>query len=353
VWKETRYLTTASSYLVYKLTGEHVMDRHTASHYMPLIDIHTLEWSNRFADHVAPLALLPRLAWSDEKAGEVTREAAARTGLKAGTPVVVGAVDALSEAVSVGVTRPGDLMIMYGSTTFFILMLDKPVPDPRTWTTAGAFHGQYALAAGMATTGSLTRWFRDQFARDLAPDMGYDTLFASLEHTAPGAEGLIMLPYFSGERTPINDSKARGVVAGLTLTHTREHLFRAVLEGVAYGIRHNLDTFSAMGTPIRRVVAVGGGTKNNTWPQIVSNVAKVEQYVPERTIGASLGNAFLAGLAVDLVKHQDLPAWVGSPQRIEPDARLHSLYESGYQDYLDLYTHTKEVVHRLGKRAES
>lgn len=122
VWAQTACLTTASSYLVLRLTGERVIDRHTASHCMPLIDIRTLEWSGRFADAVAPLDLLPRLAWSDEQAGVVT-SAAAETGLKAGTPVAVGAVDALSEALSVGVTEPGDLMVMYGSTTFFILVL--------------------------------------------------------------------------------------------------------------------------------------------------------------------------------------------------------------------------------------
>ncbi|MBW7917637.1 MAG: sugar kinase, partial [Trueperaceae bacterium] len=170
VWRRTERLTTASSYLVYRLTGEHVIDRHTASHYMPLIDIDTLSWSDRYEDLIAPLAMLPRLGWSDELAGHVSTRAAAETGLRAGTPVAVGAVDALSEALSVGVTEPGQLMIMYGSTTFFILLLDAPVRDERVWLTAGLFPGQYALAAGTATSGSLTRWFRDQLARDLEPE---------------------------------------------------------------------------------------------------------------------------------------------------------------------------------------
>lgn len=127
VWSNTEHLTTAS-YLVYCLTGEHVMDKHTTSHYMPLIDIKALAWSERF--EIAPLELLPRLAWSDERAGEITPQAAAQTGLKVGTPVAVGAVDALIEAISVGATQPGDLMIIYGSTTFFMLVLDAPCPIP-------------------------------------------------------------------------------------------------------------------------------------------------------------------------------------------------------------------------------
>ena len=345
VWAETRHLTTASGYLVYCLTGEHVMDKHTASHYMPLIDITTLTWSERFA--IAPLEFLPRLAWSDEKAGEVTPEAAKRTGLKAGTPVAVGAVDALSEAISVGAVQPGDLMIMYGSTTFFILALDKPVPDPRTWTTAGAFRGQYALAAGMSTTGSLTRWFRDEFARELPEEHAYQTLFERVQEVPPGAEGLLLLPYFSGERTPINDPKARGVIAGLTLSHTRAHLFKAVLEGVGFGIRHNLETFRELGAPPKRVLAVGGGTKNDTWVQLVSDITGVAQLIPKETIGASYGDAFLAGLASGTLPRSALDAWVGPLRTVEPYAATQSLYDRLFGDFKALYTSTRDIVHDL------
>lgn len=157
VWERTDHITTASSYLIYRLTGEKVIDRHTASHYMPLVDINTLEWSDRFADEIVSLDKLPRMAWSDELAGQVSPTGAAQTGLKLGMPVAVGAVDALSEGISVGVVQPGDLMIMYGSTAFFILVLDNPVPDERMWTVGGSFKSQYNLAAGMAATGSFTR----------------------------------------------------------------------------------------------------------------------------------------------------------------------------------------------------
>lgn len=345
VWAETRHLTTASGYLVYRLTGEHVMDKHTASHYMPLIDITTLTWSERF--DIAPLEFLPRLAWSDEKAGEVTQEAAERTGLKAGTPVAVGAVDALSEAISVGAVQPGDLMIMYGSTTFFILALDEPVPDPRTWTTAGAFKSQYALAAGMSTTGSLTRWFRDELAKDIPEESAYETLFQGARRMPPGAEGLLVLPYFSGERTPINDPRAKGVIAGLTLSHTREHLFRAVLEGVGFGIRHNLETFREMGAPVKRILAVGGGTKNDTWVQLVTDIAGIPQLVPKETIGASYGNAFLAGLASGTVEHSALSAWVGPLRTIDPNAATQTLYDELFVNFKTLYKATRDIVHRL------
>ncbi len=353
VWRQTAHLTTASGFLVHRLTGEHVMDRHTASHYMPLIDISTLEWSEQFEHLVAPLQLLPRLGWSDEIAGTVTREAAALTGLRAGTPVAVGAVDALSEALSVGVRKPGELMIMYGSTTFFILVLDGPVRDERVWLTAGAFPGQYALAAGMATTGSLTRWFRDQLASDLPATEAYSRLFAGAAAVPAGSDGLLTLPYFSGERTPINDPDARGVIAGLNLTHTRDHLFRSVLEGVGFGIRHNLDTFRSLGARIDSITAVGGGTRGGTWPQIVSDISGVSQRLPRQTIGASYGDAMLAGLACGLLDHSAIDDWVGTPTLVEPDPDNQATFDAIYPDFLKLYQSTAPTVHRLAKRSAS
>ncbi len=349
LWEQVAHITTASSYLIYKLTGEKVIDRHTASHYMPLIDIQRLEWSDKFCEDIVGLDCLPRLGWSDEMAGQVNAAGAEATGLKPGTPVAVGAVDALSEAVSVGAVAPGDLMIMYGSTAFFILVLPKAVPDRRMWTVAGAFAGQYNLAAGMATTGSLTRWFRDQLAAELPEETAYSTLFSQAESIEPGAGGLIVLPYFSGERTPLNDPRARGVVAGLTLAHTRAHLYRAVLEGVAYGIRHNIETFQSIGAEVKRIVAVGGGTKSATWLQIVSDVTGVSQIVPDVTIGASYGDAFLAGLAAGILKPSDLQTWVKPGATISPDVRVKARYDQTYADYLLLYERTRDIVHRLSE----
>lgn len=350
VWRETAHLTTASSFLVYRLTGEHVIDRHTASHFMPLIDINTLEWSPKYEDLIAPVAMLPRLGWSSDQAGVVSATAAMATGLAQGTPVAVGAVDALAEALSVGVEHAGDLMIMYGSTTFFILVLDEPVRDPRVWLTAGAFPGQYVLAAGMATTGSLTRWFRDQLAADLPSDIAYAHLFEAAARIAPGSDGLITLPYFSGERTPLNDPDARGVIAGLNLTHTRDHLFRSVLEGAAFGIRHNIETFQEFGAPVGAVTGVGGGTKSDVWPQIVSDVTGQTQLLPARTIGASLGDAFLAGLASGTLQRSALTDWVGAKRRLRPDASVKAVYDDYYLDFLSLYPSSAPTVHRLARR---
>jgi xylulokinase len=349
VWRRTRRLTTASAYLVWRLCGEHRIDRHTASHAMPLYDPRTGQWDERYAEHVAPVSMLPTLGWCDEVAGTVTSSAAQATGLAPGTPVAVGAVDALGEAISVGVVNPGDLMIMYGSTTFFILVQAAPTPDERMWTVTGAYPGQFNLAAGMSTTGSLTRWFQDQLAREL-PEGDANPLFEAAARVAPGAGGLVCLPYFSGERTPLNDPLARGVIAGLSLAHTREQVFRAILEGVACGVRHNLETLAQLGAQVDRVVAVGGGAQTDTWLQIVSDVSGVRQEVPAITLGACYGDAFLAGCAAGLLRRGQISEWVRPGRRIEPEAALRSTYDELYDDYLDLYRDSRRVVHRLAIR---
>jgi xylulokinase len=355
VWARTTTLTTASSYLCYRLTGEWVINHHEASHYMPLYDPATRNWTDQFAGAVLGdpdqggkgLEVLPRLGWSDELAGHVTAQAAAQTGLVEGTPVAVGAVDALSEAISVGVTQPGDLMVMYGSTTFFILVQHSPTPDPRVWTVGGAFAGQYNLAAGMSTTGSLTRWFTGELARDLPEEGAYNTLFEAADAVPAGANGVIMLPYFSGERTPLNDPHARGVMAGMSLSTTRDDLFRAALEGVGYGIRHNIETFRDLGADVKRIVAVGGGAKTQTWLQIVTDIADAVQEVPAQTIGASYGDAFLAGLAAGKLQRSDLASWVKPGRVIEPDASKRGIYDKNFELFKALYTQTKDIVHRL------
>jgi len=223
------------------------------------------------------------------------------------------------------------------------------------WATGFVLPGLYDIAGGLSTTGALTRWFRDNLAPEevAAEAAGGANAYASLAEMAaaipPGSDGLICLPFFSGERTPINDPLARGVFAGLDLTHTRAHLYRAVLEGTAYGVRQNLDVMAEMGAAPRRLVAVGGGAKNRLWLQIVSDVGKVPQIVPERTIGAAYGDAFLAGLGSGIVP--DLAAltrdWVQVAEVVEPRPAMTAAYEPYVAVYRDLYENAKQQLHAL------
>jgi len=357
VYARTHKVLSASSYLVLRLTGEWVMDRHSASYYNPLVDIRTLEWDGRFAGPIVEPEKLPRLRWSTEVAGAVTPQAAAETGLAPGTPVTAGTIDAAAEAVSVGVVEPGDMMVMYGTTMFFIHVTDRPVPDARMWATGFVLPGRYDVAGGMSTTGALTRWFRDTLAPDVvaAERAGGPNAYAALAAEAAavpaGAAGLVCLPYFAGERTPLNDPDARGLYAGLTLTHTRAHLYRASLEGTAYGVRHNLETMAAMGAPPGRLVAVGGGAQNRLWLQIVSDACGLPQDVPERTIGAAYGDAFLAGLAVGLVPdlsalHRD---WVALAATLHPRPAERAVYDAYYPVYRHLYEAARDDLHSLAR----
>ena len=356
IYHQTYKFLTSTSYIVFKLTGNYTIDAHTATEWNPLVDIRKVAWDERFAAEITPQEKLPEIGWSDKIAGTVTPQAAAATGIPAGTPVNYGAVDALSEALSVGVVDAGELMIMYGSTAFFIFFIKKPVPTLELWLEAGVFEGQYEYSAGLSTSGSATTWFRDQFAQDLIQQQaaGSGNAYALLAKEAAaspvGANGLIMLPYMSGERTPIFDPKARGIFAGLALSHTRADMYRALLEGTAFAIRMNLEAMQKAGAHIKHGVAVGGGASNDLWMQMVSDISGIPQVIPEKTIGAAYGDAFLAGLAAGVVELSVLKEqWVSISRRVEPDLEKKKTYDRIYPLFKELYISTKPVIHQLAE----
>jgi xylulokinase len=199
--------------------------------------------------------------------------------------------------------------------------------------------------AGLATSGTLIRWFRDE----LAPGAGWEELVAAAAASPKGARGLLCLPHFSGERTPIHDPFAKGVFAGLDLTHTRADLFRAVLEGIAAGTAHTLETYREVGAAPRVVYAVGGGTQNAVWLQATSDLGRVSQVVREKTIGASYGDAFLAAVAVGRVGPDEIEAWNPIAGTVEPEAV--PAYERQYPVWRRLYEATRDISRALGEGA--
>jgi len=341
LYARTERILTSTSYLVWKLTGEHVVDHYTAASWSPLYDVGRLAWTSELAPDIVPLERLPRVGWSTDIAGSVTAAAAAETGLAEGTPVTVGTIDAAAEAVSVGVREPGEMMLMYGSTIFVIEVTADRVRDPRLWYAPWLTPGLHASMAGLATSGTLVRWFRDE----LAPGASWEELVAAAEASPPGAKGLLCLPYFSGERTPIHDPDARGVFFGLDLTHTRADLFRAVLEGIAAGTAHVLEAYREAGAAPTRVYAVGGGTRNPVCLQATSDLGGVSQLVRERTIGASYGDAFLAAVAVGTVAPDAIGDWNPVARTVEP--RDVPAYARQYPLWKELYVRTRDVAHAL------
>lgn len=336
-----------SSYLVYHLTGEYVLDHHSASQCAPMYDTRTLSWYEPWASRVldgfggGQGFDLPRLQWPGDIVGTVSAGASTETGIPVGVPVIAGTIDAWAEAVSVGADSAGDLMLMYGTTMFLINTVSDRAVSSAMWGTVGAYPGTYNLAGGMATSGAITNWLRDLYG---APD--FSTLLAEADGSGAGARGLLMLPYFAGERTPIADPDARGLIAGLSMETTRGDIYRAALEATAFGVRHNVETFQALGYPVNRTVAVGGGTQGGLWTQIVSDISGLDQIIPTVTIGASFGGAFLAASAV---APTSIAEWNPSAATTSPRLESKHLHDDLYEMYLDLYDSTKVITHKLAR----
>lgn len=339
VWAASRRMFMASSYAVWRLTDQYVLDHHSASQCDPMYDLNGSRWLAGWAGELAGPIELPPLRWPGEVAGHVTARAAAETGIPAGTPVATGTIDAWSEAASAGVRDPGDYLIMYGTTMFFVCVTKRPLADRRLWSTAGAFPGTWTLAAGMATSGSLVAWGSE------LTGVGYPALMAEAAAVPPGAGGLLVLPYFAGERTPVFDAHARGTVLGLTLHHKREHLFRALLEATGFGARHNLDTMAAAGARLDRAVAVGGGTASPVWPRIVSDVTGRAQEIPEVTVGAAYGDALLAAVASG--QAEPGTSWARTASVITPDPAATERYAGLYSLYLRAAADAAATSHAL------
>jgi xylulokinase len=350
IFANTAVMQSSNSYMVFRLTGEQTIDRHTASYFAPLYDLATGAWFDEFADEVIDLDRLPRIVEATDVAGTITRDAAAATGLRAGTPVSGGTIDAAAEAVSGGVIDAGDMLAMYGSTMFFLQCVDHPTPDPRMWIVANCMPGNHMVAGSLTSAGLLTSWMRDEIgvpAQDGANP--YARIAELAVATPPGADGLICVPYFAGERAPIYDPLARGIFAGLSLRHTRGHLFRAGFEGTGFGMRHNLDAMRDMGAVPKRIVAVGGGTQNPVWLQIVCDITGVPQMVPERAVGASYGDAFMAGLASGIIRDRSVlnDVWVRPARTYGPNRSLYEMYSERYGIFRRLYESTKDEIHTL------
>ncbi len=341
-WAATRRFLMASSFVVHRLTGSYVLDHHSASQCTPMYDPVEHCWIAEWSELIAPGLELPQLRWPAEVVGEVHTTAAAQTGIPAGTPVVAGTIDAWAEATSVGVTAPGDVMLMYGTTMFLVEVLDRPRRSPDLWGTVGTFPGTHNFAAGMATSGAITDWIRK-----LTGESSFDQLVGEAQQSPPGSNGLLMLPYFAGERTPLFDPDARGVLIGLTLRHHRGDLYRAALEATAYGVRHNLEAMREAGGQDRRLVAVGGGTKGGLWTQIVSDVLNAPQQLPQQTIGACLGDALLA--AIGIGQSPEVTEWNPIAITIEPGPEPTAAYERYYSLYRELYPGTRDIAHALAR----
>ncbi len=354
VFARARWFLTSQAYLVFRLTGQASIDIYTAGAYAPLFDVLQRAWNPHTAQAIVPPERLPRPFWTAEVVGGVSAAAAKETGLAEGTAVIAGTADAAAEALSTGMAREGDMLVMFGSSIFFILKTASLPRSQRFWGSNFLEAGSFALAGGMSTAGSLTTWFRDQLGQPetTAEAAGGRNAFAVLAEAAAasplGARGLLALPYFAGERTPLHDPQACGLWFGLNLKHTRADLYRALLEGVAFGIRHNLEAMAEEGFEARRILVSGGGAHNRLWLQIVADVCGLDLVLPDQLAGACYGDAFLAALGAG--HHRDyaqIEGWVHPAETIHCQAHSHAAYEPYYRIFRELYAQTREQMHRL------
>jgi xylulokinase len=319
-----RVYIQATGLVVQRLTGETTLDREHAS----LLSLRSLEgevWSEHLCSAVGVTPeSFPRLVDGDEVVGAVTPAAADATGLPRGTPVTGGTVDGAAAALEAGVLDEGQSAEMTGTSTVLILPSNRPRSEPAFVAMRHAVRGRWLLLGAIVASGGSLRWLRDLLGAE-----SFDALTAEAEREPPGAGGIVFLPYMMGERSPIWDSDARGTFVGLTLATGRGALVRAVLEGAAFAVRHNVEVARAAGLAVDELRSVGGGAQSALWGQIKADVIGVPVVVPEASIGAPFGDAALACVAAGL--HDDVSGLVRTVrvrERFEPrpDERYDALY---------------------------
>jgi xylulokinase len=346
IYRSAAKFITSTTFIVQRLTGRYVIDHYSAASWAPLYSPSEGGWSSRFAGDITTQDRLAGIEWTTGTVGEVTPNAAKATGLSAGTPVIVGTIDAASEAVSAGVLDPGEMMLMYGSTVFVIRVTAYRVSDNRLWYAPWLFPGTHASMAGLATSGTLTHWFRDQFGREFSDAKAAAITLASEAAQSPkGANGLVLLPYFSGERTPYHDPGAKGMMFGMDLTHTRADIYRALLEGIAHATRDIIDLYAETGQTPSKIEAVGGGVNNPVWLQATSDICGIRQNIRTHTTGAAYGNAFLAALGAGDVPRSAIRDWNVAAREVEPDPQAREMYARHHSRFRELYARTKDLMH--------
>lgn len=352
VYRKTHKFLTGSSYITAKLTGNYTVDR-----FLGLASFNPLYHrdgspNERTCEPICRPDQLAAVMNTIDIAGYVTEKAAAETGLSEGTPVIVGTDDAGAEAISTGVLQAGDMMLMFGSSLYMILCTDRLVNDNRIWREEFIIPNTYDISAGTNAAGTITRWYRDNLFEDCLKSEietglnAYELMMEGVGEIPAGSEGLITLPYFAGERTPINDPFARGIIFGLTLKHTKKHLYRSALESIGYSIGQHFSIFDEHKVKINTIMAVGGGTKNPEWIQMVSDITGKEIATAEVTIGASFGDAMMAAMGIQFFEsYEEISKLIKKGEIYKPDSEKHEIYK-GYQRIFDeLYVRNKDLMH--------
>lgn len=343
------HILLAKDYIRFRLTGEYATEVSDASG-MQLLDVPRRQWSQEVCAKLGvSLSLLGKVYESADVTGYVTKEAADKTGLPVGIPVAGGGGDNAASAIGTGVCAPGDAFTTIGTSGVVFAPTSSPIIDPqgRVHTFCAAVPGAWHVMGVTQAAGLSLNWFRGQFAPDLSyPEI--DTLCAQIPI---GAEKLIYLPYLMGERTPILDPNARGVFFGLSAMHKREHLARAVIEGVSYSLYSCLEILSELGIALDHMTLCGGGAKSPLWRQMLCDLYGIPVVTLPSNEGAALGAAILGGCAAGVYAsvEEGCRTCVGKGDEWIPDPRAHGEYKKFYGIYQRIYPKTKEIFSDLDK----
>lgn len=354
VYEKTYKFLTGTSYLVAKLTGNCVIDRFLGvASFRPFYDMEGNIQEEQCHLFCRP-DQLPQAKVVSDIAGYVTAAAAEATGLAVGTPVVVGSGDSTAEAISTGVIHPGDVMVQFGSSIFIYCCTKHLIHDDRVRGNSFTIPNTFSVAAGTNNCGTAIDWYKNNFfpeavaAQECGRENAYTAMMRAAASVPIGSGGLVTLPYFAGERTPINDPNAKGLVIGLTSHHTKNHLYRSALEGIAFSVAQHIDILKEHCISPLRLLAVGGGTKNELLMQMVADITGESVHIPEITIGASYGDALIAGIGVGVFQDfMDLQRLIRLTRTISPDSESHKSYQRYRNLYDQAYLATKDLMHQL------
>jgi xylulokinase len=347
IFLKTHKFLQTTDFVQFKLTGKFVTDWFDASTFH--FDVSKGRWPQKLLNDLEiPVEKLPDVSPPTEIIGSVTDRAARETGLRKGTPVVTGGIDAYMSVVGVNALAVGSACEITGSSTCLMVPFGHMVSDPKGRVHCEKFPllPSFWITWGtMSTTGASLRWFRDNFGR---PGESYRDMDTEAEEISPGSDGLIFLPYLMGERSPIWDTNARGVFLGFSLNHSRKQFIRAVLEGCAFGIRHNLETIEDLGVDVDEIRSCGGAARSRVFGQIKADVTGKSIIIPREIEAPALGAAIAAAVGIKIYPNLKAAAknMVQTRGRIYPQRTLKEKYDRYFRMYKDAYLHLKRYFER-------
>lgn len=354
-WSKTKLFLPPNDYVIYKLTGEVVIDYSSAGNIGGIFDMNNRTWSKEMmAAMDIPVSMMPeKIVESTDIVGGLTKEAAAELGLTAGMPVIASGIDCGAATIGLGVFDSGIYAAAIGTSMCAALISDEPVQgkDLIVWPYLyDAKRLSYHFAGG-ATAGAIVKWFRQtlcQFELEAEKAGGknaYDVLNEQAANIPAGSDGIVVLPYFMGERSPIWDSDAKGTIVGLSLAHTKAHMYRAFLEAVAFSLR---DAIEATGEYLGEYILLAGGvTKSKLWRQIFADVTGYPIVCPIHDVEANMGDVMLAGIGTGLLTYDDVKKWQVLDDKIMPNQENHRKYNDYYKVYKSIYQNLKTDMKTL------